>query len=154
VTTIITTPVVELIYPVKKMMTNKLTTGGGSILSILLCVSNAHTARKMVSMMQPIVRPRAPFSTLITAFHAVHAVDEPVGYIGSWLYEKKKFFSAPLRAARRQAQQLGLKIDCVAFIGEDGVEKEVQQIAIERDVNLIVIGISASSDRAYRYVHT
>jgi nucleotide-binding universal stress UspA family protein len=150
VSTILTTPIVELIYPVKKMMTHKLTTDGGSILSILLCVSNADTARKMVTLTQPIIRPRAPFSTLITAFHAVNAIDESAGYIGSWLYEKKKFFSAPLRAARRQAQQLGLKIDCVAYIGEDVVEKEVQQIAVERDVNLIVVGVGESGDRAYR----
>ena len=138
-----TSPLVELIYPAKKLLRSQLAKGSKDILSVLLCTSNSQAATVMVSVAQPLVQPRAPFTFVVTALHVIPSKSE-TGHIIGWFYKKKEnFFSAPLSAARKTAKTLGMKVDPIAFTTDQEEEgQEICSLAEIRDADLIILGFS------------
>lgn len=109
-----------------------------NVLSLLLCASNSHSAKLMVSIVQPIVQNRKPGTTLLTALNVIDPIESSGGVLSTWLYQKKNYFGSVLKAARNRAKMLGIKLETSAIIGED-VAKEICEQAKSQKANLVLL---------------
>ena len=151
--TIVTAPLVEFIYPAKKMREANLLSKGkkDNIFSILLCCSNSSNARNLVSLSEHLVagnKHSDDFSAHITALNIVEDNGESLSYLASWINEKKNKWNEILRAARQRAKAIGIKIDPMSVIvaGVVDIGADITNVSRSKGAHMVLLGLNAGED--------
>eukprot|EP01114_Cavostelium_apophysatum_P020464 TRINITY_DN6862_c0_g2_i2.p1 TRINITY_DN6862_c0_g2~~TRINITY_DN6862_c0_g2_i2.p1 ORF type:complete len:757 (+),score=176.25 TRINITY_DN6862_c0_g2_i2:131-2401(+) len=147
VSTLLTTPIVERIFPVKKMMEESLRSKGreGAIFVAVLPVSTIREGPLLVTVIEPIIKGRNDvYSSVVEVVHFIQdeSVSARTSYLSTWYSTTKNYFSDCLRAARKTAKRIALKMSARAFLlGEnEKVQDNLVTVANATNADLILLG--------------
>jgi Kef-type K+ transport system membrane component KefB/nucleotide-binding universal stress UspA family protein len=142
VTTALTTPVLNWIYPRRLLAERERkarTGGGGPAFSILIPVALPKSGGPLVQLADTIIGASSgeAGSGKLYALHLRRPADHPT--FRSGLEEAEQTYDESLAPLLAQARARGLPVEPLSFISRD-VPAEINDIAKERQVNLVLIG--------------
>jgi Kef-type K+ transport system membrane component KefB/nucleotide-binding universal stress UspA family protein len=141
ITTSLTTPVLNWVYPRKLIAAaervRKTVVGGGAF-SILIPVALPKSGGPLVQLADTLIGPSEDHAAgKLYALHLRDPADHPT--FRSGLDEAEKTYDESLAPLLAQARARGLVVEPLTFVSRD-VPADINQVARERQVNLVMIG--------------
>lgn len=146
VSTLLTSPLVEWIYPMKKMREASLLSQGkfDNIFSVMVCCSSPRNARSLVTIAEHLIsanKRAQDYSARVTALNVIEDAGEPANYLWSWFNSKKGTWNPTLRAARDRAKAIGYKVEAIPhYAGNGKIGEELCSLIKALNANLVLMG--------------